>query len=254
MPPTARPAVAYFTVLTALVVGLEPAATLAQESATDAPAGSATVPAADAAAPVGMETAALADESAATSTSGSNASSPEAANPAEDAAVPAPPVVRVHVRARRLGVEAHVRLGSHVVTTDGISRTADDYTLLCAPAPCDADVPAGVHLFAVSGTGGRALPTRDVDLAAGLEHTLEIDLDDRSGWRMLGTIVALVVGIPGLVAFLVSLIAPTIEHGRYDAVFIASGASLTAVGIAALPFAAWGDTREIVLVDPGTTE
>jgi hypothetical protein len=183
--------------------------------------------------------------------------SPDDADVGESDATAEPevPRVRVHVRARRPGVEAHVRLGSHVVTHESTSHVEDDYTLLCAPTPCDADVPSGTHLFAVSASEGTPLPVHDVDLTPGVEHTLEIDLDDRSGWRTMGTLVALLVGIPGLVILLSSLIGPAVDHSRIDAIFVGIGAPLTAIGIAGIPFAAWGDTRTIELVDePAVTE
>lgn len=251
----------FATVAACATLGLWPAAVVAQPTAaTSEPstASSETPPSepdgTEATAGAGREAtdgvASGADERITESRSlGSEPSDPAAGGPEESAT----PRVRVHVRALRPGVEAHVRLGSHVVTTDGISRVADDYTLLCAPAPCDADVPSGVHLFAVASASGRPLPVHDVDLAAGLEHMLEIDLDDRSGWRTLGIVATLLVGAPGLVVLLVSLVGPAIDRGPIDAVFVASGASLTAVGIAALPLAAWGDTRVVQIVDPDDT-
>lgn len=256
-----RGAVAKLAVCATL--GLWPAAVAAQPisaATTEPSAGSSETPASDSdgtEATVGAEPEPIEPVATAPDESGAESRSVHAAEPSSDAVSgadeSAPPGVRVHVRARRAGVEAHVRLGSHVVTTDGISRVADDYTLLCAPAPCDADVPSGVHLFAVSGPSGRPLPVHDVDLAAGLEHTLEIDLDDRSGWRTFGTVAALLVGAPGLVVLLVSLVGPAIDRGPIDAVFVASGASLTALGIAAVPLAAWGDTRVVEIVDPDVT-
>lgn len=171
------------------------------------------------------------------------------AEPVADAE-PVVETVRVHVLPLRPGVEAHVRLGSHTVTNDTTSHVEDDYTILCPSPPCDADVPTGVHLFAVAGTGGDPLPVRELDLTPGVEHTLRIDLDDRSAIRTAGTLTALLVGAPGLVVLLVSLIGPAVDRSRFDAIFIGIGAPLTAIGIAAIPFAAWGDTRVVELEPP----
>ncbi len=110
-----------------------------------------------------------------------------------------------------------------------------------------------MHLFGVSNTEGDALPARELDLALGREHSIELDLDDRSAVRTGGAILALVTLIPGLAVLLVSLIGPAIERSRVDAVFVAVGAPLTAIGLGALPLAAWGDTREVVLLDESDT-
>lgn len=173
-----------------------------------------------------------------------------AADTAPDAAAAAETeTVRVHVRSLRPGIEAHVRLGTHVVTHESTSHVEDDYTLLCQPTPCDANVPIGPHLFAVSGPAGTPLPVHDVDLTPGSEHTLEIDLDDRGGLRTFGALLSIFVGVPGLVILLVGLIGPAIERGPVDAVFMAIGGPLTAVGIVGIPFLAWNDTRVVTLLD-----
>ena len=157
-------------------------------------------------------------------------------------------MVSVRVIALR-PTDLHVRVYHHDVTAFGATRVVDDFRLVCAPAPCSGEVPAGFHLFALSAPGGAPLPAHELRLEPWRAYTLEIDLDDRSAVRTLGTTLALIVGIPGLLLLVVSAIVPAFDHQPIDVGFAAVGASMTAVGVAALPLAAWGDTRRVELLD-----
>lgn len=185
------------------------------------------------------------------------AARPPAAPPAPPP-VPGPRGVPVHVESDQPDVTLLVRTGQVEGEAWGwrgaVSMVARDYGLICT-APCDTQVPPGVHRLALSEHGGRVVEADDPVEVSG-PSTLRVHYDSRVGVRVAGYVIGVGSAITGIVLMATSYNGNcnpnTSNCQQFNTGQLVAGiVTLIAGGIVGGVMAAVGDRAELQLVPMG---
>ncbi len=183
-----------------------------------------------------------------------------AARPPAPAAPPGPRGVPLHVESDQDDVALLVRTGQVEGEAWGfrgaVAMAARDYAVLCT-APCDTQVPVGVHRLALSEHGGHVVEADDPIEVRG-PSTLRAHYESRVGVRVAGYVVGVAAAVTGIV-----LIA-TSYNGNCDpntsncqqfntGQLVAGFVTLVAGGIVGGIMASIGDKANLQLVPMGAS-
>ncbi len=181
-----------------------------------------------------------------------------AARPPAPAGPPGPRGVPLHVESDQDDVALLVRTGQVEGEAWGfrgaVAMAARDYAVLCT-APCDTQVPVGVHRLALSEHGGHVVEAED-PIEVGGPSTLRAHYESRIGIRVAGYVVGVASAVTGIVLIATSYNGncnPSTSNCQQfnTGQLVAGFVTLVAGGIVGGVMASIGDKANLQLVPMG---